>query len=387
MRKSKPLDKYFIIGFALFIFTILFNLTSLSSTSFSKFEVRTPDKKILLVVNSLILQEVQEAFHNCKAINNLNSSCYILQYEVDPIIFYPFPSFINTLIVRYIINKYSPDFAWYTSPLMLKTQNSIPTYGTLDVGQYEAVSIEENEINNTDLNWLKMFDGFVVYGNNEEWSRKIISSLSSNVPEMAPVIMSGFLPSIHTTNFIANSNHDRLFYIGINWDKKRSSQHFKELFKTLDDKIYFNVYGPEHSWTFLKKSYRGTISYDTATLLETISSNGIALTLHTEYHNKYGIPSKRIFEAAAAGAVIISDSNPFVENEFRDCVYYINPDLEPTEVVQSIDNIVESIQSNPIIANEKAYCAHQVFLEKFTLEKQWEQVFAIHDALEDTDNL
>ncbi len=375
-KKKKSLDKFFLaVLFCLFLLPFIslfsFKLSSFPSSS-------NHSKKVLLVANSEIYGEVQEAFHNCKAINNLGNDCYIFQFGVllnTPKIFEHFFAFVQRQVNNYI----EPDFIVYTFPYMLYEKSKYPVYITLDVGQHESIQIEDNQsLDLNNLNWLKLADNFIIYGNNQEWANKVISSLNKITPINKDNVLYSFYPTVPQTKF-EPSKREKLFYSGTNWDWKRSSTRFKEIFKNLDTSNYFEVYGRADSWRFLESSYKGEIKFDADSFVNTIQKSGMALLFHSDYHIKYGIPSKRIFEAAAAGAVIISDKNPFVAKEFGDCVYYIDPSKEPTEVVKDIDKIVQLIKSDPELANKKAACVHNIFVKKFTLEKQWERVFKMHE--------
>jgi spore maturation protein CgeB len=90
--------------------------------------------------------------------------------------------------------------------------------------------------------------------------------------------------------------------------------------------------------------------------------------MHRDTHLKAGAPSGRIFEAAAAAAVIISDKHPFVEKEFKNSVLYV--DQTRDDLFEQIDTHMRWIKENPEAAKTKALQAHKIFLEKFTLEEQ-----------------
>lgn len=377
-KKKAHWDKYFFLLIAVVIIFLLVSFLKFSILSFHTQNPSSNSKKVLLVANSEIYGEMQEAFHNCKAINNLGADCYIFQFGVllnTPKIFEHFFAFVQRQVNNYI----EPDFIVYTFPYMLYEQSNYPVYATLDVGQHESIQIEDNQnLDSTNLEWLKLTDNFIIYGNNQEWANKVISSLNKITLINKDHVLYSFYPTVPQTTF-ETSKREKLFYSGTNWDWKRSSARFKEIFKNLDTKNYFEVYGRADSWRFLENSYKGEIKFDADSFVNTIHRAGIALLFHSDYHIKYGIPSKRIFEAAAAGAVIISDRNPFVVKEFGNCVYYIDPLKEATEVVKDIDKIVQLIKSDPELANKKAACVHNIFVKKFTLEKQWERVFKMHE--------
>ncbi len=381
--KKKSLDKYYFLLILLIITGIGFYVHYFFFFSIHKYSAITsadknPKYKVLLISSKYSLAEKQETFHNCQAINNLGSDCYIFEFTNSPRYTRFFEFYITNLqkIVNYFI---APDFIFYNCPNMLFEPTNYREYGVLDVGNYESVQMETGlVVDPKGTEWLNRYDGFIVYGDNEKWAQNFVSKLKHIQKDMNMQFLFNYFPSVPSTLYIP-SKRLNLFYSGSNWDSRRQSDHYRKIHMLLDEKDYYSVYGRKQNWNFLKNSYKGSISFDATSLVNTINSSGIALLLHTDFHNKHGIPSKRIFEAAAAGAVIISDKNPFVIREFGDCVYYIDPQKEPTEVVMDIDKIVKLVKSNPELANKKAECAHSTFIKKFTLEKQWERVFAMHE--------
>ncbi len=350
--------------------------------------VNTSAKNILLVSSRHSLAEKQESFHNCKALNNLGYNCYIFEYNNSPFLKETFRTYINGIhkAVNYYIEPY---FIYYNVPSMLYHNSNYYKYGTLDVGQYTSVMREKKD--NPEVKkeleefkpytkWLNYFDGLIIYGDNQKWAKSFLSDLKTKHPEMTNNFLYNFFPSVPKTDYTL-SERKYLFYSGSNWDDRRGSEHFRRIYKLLDQKDYFAVWGRIENWKFLEKSYKGTINFDQDSLVKAIQSSGIALLFHTDYHIKYGIPSKRVFEAAAASAVILSDRNPFIIREFGDCAFYIDTEKSPEEVVNQIDVIVTHIKQNSITAQEKSLCTHSIFLKKFTLEKQWEKILQMHEDL------
>jgi hypothetical protein len=173
----------------------------------------------------------------------------------------------------------------------------------------------------------------------------------------------------------------RLIYWGSTWDKARR-EYYKPFYDLLDQTKYFDIYGPKWSWEKMDlKSYRGMLPLDAHTVVNTISECGIALVLHSHEHIKGGVPTSRIFEAAAASAVIICDPHPFVKAHFGDAVLYIDPNQEPEKVFQQIDQYVKWVQNNPDKAMQLARRAHTIFVERFTLEKELEKIANLYEAM------
>jgi hypothetical protein len=174
----------------------------------------------------------------------------------------------------------------------------------------------------------------------------------------------------------------RLCYWGSTWDKARGSEHYRQLYQLLDKSGYFDIYGPEWSWRKMDlKSYRGMLPLDAHTVVDAISECGIALVLHSHEHIKGSVPTSRIFEAAAASAVIICDPHPFVKEHFSDAVLYIDPNQEPEKVFQQIDQYVKWVHNNPDKAMQLARRAHTIFTERFTLEKELEKIANLYETM------
>lgn len=163
----------------------------------------------------------------------------------------------------------------------------------------------------------------------------------------------------------------KLMYFGAPWKNIRTTEKYQKLWKQLDEKDYFAIYGG-YSWSGLK-SHKGYIPADGESFVKEINKNGICLVLHSEKHLAEGVPSGRIFEASAAAAVIISDKHPFVEREFKDSVLYI--DVARDDLFEQIDSHMQWIRSHPAEAKEKARLAHAIFLQKFTQEQQLSKLY------------
>lgn len=172
-----------------------------------------------------------------------------------------------------------------------------------------------------------------------------------------------------------------LFHCGFLWDHKRSGKEYIEMYSLLDDAGYFDLYGPKEKWGCAKNSVRG-MTFDEEEFRSAMQRSGIVLILHTERNLNLGAPAARIFEAAAASCVVISDRNPFVEREFGDSVLYIDHELPGKELFQQIDNHVRWILQNREEAISMAKKAHAIFMEKFTLEQQLQELKLFHTQID-----
>ena len=159
----------------------------------------------------------------------------------------------------------------------------------------------------------------------------------------------------------------KLFYVGM-------FRRYEKLLTKLESDNLVDIYGPEkvfgqEPWGGFK-SYRGTIPYDGKTIIRKMHDAGIVLALHSKSHNREDFVSNRIFEAAAAGAIIIADDNKFIRKYFGDSVYYLNIFQTPKEQERELSKILDAIFNNKKEAFEKAKRAQKIFLEKLSLDKQ-----------------
>lgn len=163
---------------------------------------------------------------------------------------------------------------------------------------------------------------------------------------------------------------DHLFYIIAGWGNRRLHPKYISLQDKLSKKSYTDLYGDPNMGKRYKKAYRGKIPFDGETILDQISKSGVCLVLHSETHLEYQIPSGRIFEAAAASAVIISDNNQFVIDNFGDSVLYVDQRLSASDMFKQIDRHMSWIKNNKHKALELARRSHQIFEDRFLLENQ-----------------
>lgn len=187
-------------------------------------------------------------------------------------------------------------------------------------------------------------------------------------------------PSCEKTEF-KEIEPKKLFYCGWAWGENRQGKEYRTLFSLLDRDGKLEVYGPKERWDFIPGSAKGFLPVDGMSIRKAIHDAGIALVIHSSWHLDVGAPSARIFEAAAASSVIISDRHPFVLREFGDSVLYFDQNQSGEEMHRQIAEHREWIFSHPAEAKEMARRAHQLFLEKFTLEAQLENLARFHEQM------
>lgn len=174
-----------------------------------------------------------------------------------------------------------------------------------------------------------------------------------------------FYPSCHTTTFRPFAGGERqLAYVGTNWDGFR----YLALMRSVARRGFTRFFGPAESWEHVGGAFAGNVPFDGTSLIEALADCGISLCLNRPEHAQYGIPTMRVFEAAASSSIIVSDEHPFVREFFGDCAYFIDTTLPNNELVEQLAQIVSDINADPTTANERARAGHAVFAERFALE-------------------
>lgn len=176
-------------------------------------------------------------------------------------------------------------------------------------------------------------------------------------------------------------SHFSLFYCGSNMAATSLGAKYKSLFSMLNRTKYFRVFGNKDEWNHMPSSYRGFIKNDGKELLHIMNKKGVTLILHGPDHLYGKTPTARIFEAAAASTVIICDKNPFIIQEFGDSVLYIDQNGSSDEIFQEIDAHMKWIETHKKEALLKAKKAHEIFITKFTLEAQLQNLIRLTEEM------
>lgn len=214
-----------------------------------------------------------------------------------------------------------------------------------------------------DPNRVRAFRSYDGYLSGSDHVTEFLEDHLFAMTKQAP-IAGPFLPTCHATDYTGPLPVNGLFYVGANWDGNRHGG----LFQSLEARLPLHVHGPRDRWTGLRQSYQGELPFDGDAVLDAIRRSGVALCLNRKDHNDAGLPSARLFEAAAAGAVAIVDPLPVIREAFGDSVFYM-PEDPAEDRVEAIAALWDRIQSNPARAQEMAAEAHRVFTEQFSLEK------------------
>jgi hypothetical protein len=303
--------------------------------------------------------EVQAIHRIAKAAKNLGWDCKIVdEYSKHP----------------ESVNEFKPDLVISLHQEVKPFKGTVPHF--LYVHHALNVYLDKQKKLNTKLfsNFLS-YDGFIEVTPNIDPIRKaFVEKYKQHFYSVKSVF------SVPSRQF-NSSPKQRLIYWGSTWDKARR-EYYKPFYDLLDHTGYLDIYGPSWSWDKMGlKSYRGLLPMDDHTVVDKISEAGIALILHSHVHLKGGVPTSRIFEAAAASAVIICDHHPFVQKEFGDSVLYIDPNQAPQVVFKQIDSHVKWVQSNPDKALALARRSHGIFMERFILENELKKIAELYERM------
>jgi hypothetical protein len=162
------------------------------------------------------------------------------------------------------------------------------------------------------------------------------------------------------------------------WGNRLKEPKYIALYQMLSESGWVKFYGPPDPSQVIREGYMGPLEFDGISVIRALQNHGIALVLHSRRHNRAKIPSGRIFEAAAASAVIISDQNAFVQKHFGDSVYSIDVSGSAEEIYAQIMACKEAIQRDPESALRKAAQAHRIFEEKFSMTTQLLRLENLH---------
>jgi phosphoglycerol transferase len=91
----------------------------------------------------------------------------------------------------------------------------------------------------------------------------------------------------------------------------------------------------------------------------------------------------RLFEAAAAGALIITDDFEFPREWFRDSVLYVDAELPAPMIVEQVVSHVEWANRNPEAANRLAQRSNELFRRYLTLESMLKSLPDFVDRVRD----
>ena len=179
----------------------------------------------------------------------------------------------------------------------------------------------------------------------------------------------------------------KMFYCGMNWESVtgEKSRH-GGLFRLLDNSGKVKFFGPEQveAWGGIRpwdgyKCYQYSIPFDGFSIVKEINECGVCLVLSSDIHRRAAAATNRVYEACAAGAVIISDDNEFMLRNFKDAALFITYNKsDPQDTFNQVMERYNWIIDHPEEALQIARNAQKVFSEKFSLDIQLQNVIERH---------
>jgi len=275
------------------------------------------------------------------------------------------------------VNRFQPDFVLSLAVYSPKAFK-FPCYHIPNqpFEYYHAEQVDEIYGDSVLIRGLLSHDGYLTL------SKKIAHCLSDLCFGAGKTFTceTGYFNTVQKTKFIEpNFSSPKAAYCGTNWDQPYSGYRFGEIFEELiRDKTPIKFFGPEKAWQHVpKKFYGGKVPFDGESIFESYRKCGIGLALNKKDFFDYDLPTSRIFEIVASGALCISDRLPFVVDNFGDSVLYVdnnNPEIAAEEIREHI----EWVTNNPEKALVKAREAHRIFNEKFALENMILRAIEFH---------
>jgi hypothetical protein len=193
-------------------------------------------------------------------------------------------------------------------------------------------------------------------------------------------------PSVSETSILKPNLEGKLklFYCGMQWEKSASMpKRHDEVFRGLDKTGYLSAFGPEEvngirPWDGYK-SYKGSLPFDGESIIKQINKCGVALAISSSEHNRNSAMSNRLYESIAGGAVVITDSNDFVNKYFGDTVLKITADYgDQDEVLEQIKSHFNWVKNNREKAKQMVIKAQEILKEKFSYEVNIRKLFEVH---------
>ena len=221
------------------------------------------------------------------------------------------------------------------------------------------------------LKWFKHADGFLCSFKEISLLKKLINTDKS----FEAIYFTPYMPKT-TYNLI---DPKQIVVFGKNWDPLRNSNRYQEFFKMLSNNQLIKVYGPKDAWNYIIESWKGFIQPQE--IKKVIQDNGIVLVLHSNDHISDQLMSNRIMEAVSAGAMVISDRNPAIIENFGDNVLYIDHTASTEEIYKQIKSHYEWIKSHPKEVQAMTKRNHEIFLEKFTAEAGMINIAKMHEYI------
>lgn len=107
---------------------------------------------------------------------------------------------------------------------------------------------------------------------------------------------------------------------------------------------------------------------------------GLGLCLDHGDEDDASLPDA-LLEIISSGAVAIVVRTPLIESAFGDTVLYVDPQLSVNEALGQIQQHIDWVQHHSEEAVRKSVQAHELFCEKFSLERLLPNLFELHEKM------
>ena len=173
----------------------------------------------------------------------------------------------------------------------------------------------------------------------------------------------------------------RVAYCGINWERLSNKPgRFNNLLKALDKRDVLDIYGPSELqgvavWEGFS-GYRHSAPFDGVSLIGDLAESGAVLALSSPAHIRSAIMSNRLFEAAAAGALVFVDQNRFFDEHFENEVIRLEMTGSADDQAAEIGRHLQYYNANPEEAQARCVSLQEKFLSGYSLHHQLLDVYA-----------
>lgn len=207
-------------------------------------------------------------------------------------------------------------------------------------------------------NFVGSFDGYL------SASRSVTGFITEQIARFSgvskPIADFRFFPT-SPSGIAQATSYGSLAYLGVHWDGARHGDFLDQL--TRDGLL--TVYGPQSAWRHAGSAYRGGIPFDGTSVIRRLAEHGIVLCLHRDPHVAEDTPSMRLFEAASAGCLILSDAIPFAAETFGDTIFVLPDGEGRTDFVREK---LAWARANPGRARDMAQASKAIFEQHCSLD-------------------
>lgn len=200
------------------------------------------------------------------------------------------------------------------------------------------------------------------------------------------------IPLYLAQNYVeyTSATKNQALVVGSLWGCNRNSLRMMQALQKLSKGNLLVAYGLD-ALKPLGQGYKGPLESfepkiinNSLKLVALQKKYGISIVVHNLEHMIDGLPTSRIAESIAAGAIVISDEHPFIKKFFGDNVLYIDDLKSSEEIYSQIYSHIMWVNANPREAEIKAKNAYDILVREMLLENQ---LHKLNDALSnDNDN-